>query len=462
MAVPALDSPLANGSGSLYWLLMNHKTLGFLSGSVACALIWRTRGRFRGQQALVLLAALILVARAVLFLLKFESWDFQVFYRTGLVVLQGADPYADPLTQNPPCALPLFAMFALAPFGVAQAIWYGFNVVGLMLVVRLAQTIVHGRSGACWSDDSPVTLAVLLSGATTWGLDAGQLVVWTVFWIYLAISMLGKRHDIAAGVTMSASTVKIATALPFLMLFLDRKHWKAVIAFGATLLALCLCMYGPSRVPQLLAGNQANIKLARQVGEINDFSFSGPYHDDMISIERWLYCLGLHDAVQVSLIQLLILLVICLSLLWDFRVRARPGSELLFVTLLCIVSCVFLYHRIYDSLILALPLVYCVMQARESGARQRWVYKAMASALILVMNLPRGALLHKLASWTLSHGPVGRLVQIFVLPACTWILLATICLLWFLGRRERERVHSAGLARIDGEIPEVAIQPLGR
>jgi hypothetical protein len=216
---------------------------------------------------------------------------------------------------------------------------------------------------------------------------------------------------------------------------MDRRRWKAVPAFGAALLALCLCMYGPGRVPQLLAENVANIKLARQVGEINDYGFSGPYHDDMIGLERWLYCLGLHDPVQVSLLQLLILLFICLLLLWDFRVRSRPGCELLFVCLLCIFSCVFLYHRIYDSLILTLPIFYCVARARESGTRQGFVYKSIATGLVLVMNLPRGALLHKLASWTLIHGIAGRLVQIIVLPACTWILLAAFCLLWFLGRR---------------------------
>ena len=83
----------------------------------------------------------------------------------------------------------------------------------------------------------------------------------------------------------------------------------------------------------------------------------------MIGLERWLYCLGLHDPVPVSVLQVLVLLVLCLLLLWDFRVRSNRGCEVLFVTLLCVFSCVFLYHRIYDSLILTLPLFYCVAQA---------------------------------------------------------------------------------------------------
>ena len=263
MAVPAIDPAFAARSGQwLFWLLMNHKTIGFITGALACALIWRTSGRFHGQKLLVVLAALVLVARAIVFLLHYECWDFQVFYRNGSVILRGGDPYADVLSQNPPSAFPLFALFALGPYRLSQALWYGFNLVSLMLVVRLAQKIVHGRLAVCWSDDAPVTLAVLLSGATTWGLDAGQLVVWTVLSIYAAIAMLGKRQETAAGVSLAASSVKIATALPFYMLLLDRKHWKAMTAFGATLLALCLCMYGPGRVPQFLAENVGNMKLA--------------------------------------------------------------------------------------------------------------------------------------------------------------------------------------------------------
>ena len=66
------------------------------------------------------------------------------------------------------------------------------------------------------------------------------------------------------------------------------------------------------------------------------------------------------------------------------------------------------------------------------------------------MNLPRGAVLHKLASWTLSHGLAGRLVQMIVLPVCTWILLAAFCWLWFLGRRQ-------GMADATGRL--AAAQP---
>ena len=37
MAVPAIDSAFAARSAQwLFWLLMNHKTIGFITGAVAC------------------------------------------------------------------------------------------------------------------------------------------------------------------------------------------------------------------------------------------------------------------------------------------------------------------------------------------------------------------------------------------------------------------------------------------
>ena len=58
----------------------------------------------------------------------------------------------------------------------------------------------------------------------------------------------------------------------------------------------------------------------------------------------------------------------------------------------------------------------------------------MATGLILVLNFPRGGLLLRFADWSRTSGLAGRLVQIIVLPYCTWILLGTLGLLWCLDR----------------------------
>ena len=65
------------------------------------------------------------------------------------------------------------------------------------------------------------------------------------------------------------------------------------------------------------------------------------------------------------------------------------------------------------------------------------MYKAIATGLGLVLNFPRGGVLIRLSNWSQSSGLAGRLVQILVLPYCTWILLASMFSLWYLGREPR-------------------------
>jgi Glycosyltransferase family 87 len=442
MLPPAIAGTLVADLGPIvFWLLINNKVIGLVSGALACVLIWKTGGRFKGQRALATGAALYLVIRAIVFLWNYECWDFEVYYQTGSAVVRGTDPYASKLSQYLINALPMFALFALFPFRVSAALWYVLNLIFLFLVVRLSQLIVKqskaSGSGVPWYGDAHVTLAVLLAGATTWGLDAGQLVIWTMLWIYAAIYALARKREVTAGIALAAASLKITTSFPFLLLLLGRGHGKAWIAFAAVLTLLCLCLYPPDRLAGLVAGQFENVREARQVGEINDYSFSGPYHDDMLGLEHWLYCLGLRNNGVISLLQLGILLVIGLGLLREFLVRVRPVDELRHAVLLCLFSCVFLYHRSYDSVILALPLFYCVDRARVQGHCGAVMYKAVATGLVLVLNFPRGGVLIRLSNWSQSSGLAGRLAQILVLPYCTWILLTSMFLLWYLGHEPR-------------------------
>ena len=391
-----------------------------------------------GVSALAVGAALFLLVHAIVFLCNYECWDFQVFYQTGMAIVRGTDPYGSTLSQYLINALPFFGFLALFPYRVSSTLWYALNFVLLFLVVRSCQLIVQqskgSNSGLPWFGDAHVTLGVMLAGATTWGLDAGQLVIWTTLWVYAAIRALAKKREVTAGFALAAASPKITTVFPFLLLLLDRRYWKAWIAFALLMGLLCLCLYHPGRLPGLVGEQLENVRLVRQVGEINDYGFSGPFHDDMLGLEHWLYCLGLRDGRTISLLQLGILFFIGLGLLRERVLRSDPADELRLAVLLCVYSCVFLYHRSYDSLILALPLFYCVDRAREGNRRRAFLYKAVATGLLLVLNFPRGGVLIRLSNWTQTSGLFGRLVQVFLLPYCTWILLASLFLLWYLGR----------------------------
>ena len=265
MLPPAIAGTLVADLGPIvFWLLINNKVIGLVSGALACVLIWKTDGRFKGQHALATGAALYLVLRAIVFLWNYECWDFEVYYQTGSAVVRGTDPYASKLSQYLINALPMFALFALLPFRVSAALWYALNLIFLFLAVRLCQLIVKqskaSGSGVPWYVDAHVTLAVLLAGATTWGLDAGQLVIWTTLWIYAAIYALARKREVTAGIALAAASLKITTSFPFLLLLLGRRHGKAWIAFAAVLTLLCLCLYPPDRLAGLVAGQFENVR----------------------------------------------------------------------------------------------------------------------------------------------------------------------------------------------------------
>ena len=235
---------------------MNNKMVGLVSGAAACFLIWTTDGRFRGpKDAVAIGAALYLALRAARLLCVYECWDFAVYYQTGTAVVQGTDPYASSLSQYPLNTLPLFGLFALLPVRVASALWYGFNLVALMLAVRLGQLIVKRPRGTSapvsWFDDAHVTLAVLLAGATTWALDAGQLVVWTTLCALCRHRRARPGPPGARGARFAASSLKITTSLPFLLLPFERRSWRVLLVFGLGVAALCLCLYSPGQLPRL-------------------------------------------------------------------------------------------------------------------------------------------------------------------------------------------------------------------
>jgi hypothetical protein len=436
------STPAAGPAMALLWLLIDNKTVGFASCAVALALIWRGQDRFGGDRWLAALAVTFLCLRAAIFLAMYDCWDFQAYYQIGTATVAGTDPYSSLLSQYPVNALPLFGLFALVPLRAASILWYGFNIVAVLLSIRLAAGLAR-RPGeesrnVPWYGNVILLLAMFLAGATTWALDAGQLVAWTTLWVYLGIAALRRGHEIRAGLALAAASLKITTSLPFLLLPLDlkRKRARALLVFGAAVVILCCAVYPPRRLLALERSHMQNVAQARHIGEINDYTFAGPYHDDLLGLEHWLYCLGLRNPAWISAGQLGLLAIAGLGLLWDFRIRSRPPDERLLAVLLCLYACLFLYHRIYDAVIVALPLAYCLEQARSSTRGKACTYRAIASGLILVLNFPRGGLLLRFADWTQHAGLPGRLAQILVLPACNWILIAAFGLLWYLGRSE--------------------------
>src|SRR5208337_288682 len=89
--------------------------------------------------------AILLIHLYAVFHQDLFGFDFQLFWKTGLDVWRGADPYAPARFAehpflNPPTALPLFALFAALPIRASLAFWTLLNVSSSLGLVALSRS----------------------------------------------------------------------------------------------------------------------------------------------------------------------------------------------------------------------------------------------------------------------------------------------------------------------------------
>jgi Glycosyltransferase family 87 len=429
---------------------------------IAAALIFRVRLRPAVVWGLAVVTGVV-----VLFLLCFlfgalgvdphVGIDYRFFWGAGRDVWAGVNPYApDRFAEhpflNPPSALPLFAAFALLPFPAGYIAWSVLNVVASVALVPLAlrvlaaQERLDGRpaaeGGTSLSGGLPefVLLALIsalaVSDASMLTTGIGQLSLMEAVVLAAALLAQSRGRPVVTGALLALATAKVGTMLPFLLLFLRRADWRAWAALGATTLALCLAAGSPGDLPARLATVPERIGQLEAPGQVNDYSFEGTRPENILGFEYSFYCLGLRDRTVIKVGQYAAVLLLGAWVGWQVLGRDRlPRAAA--CSLVALYSTVFLYHRNYDTVILALPLVYSAGRARLASGRARWLFAACATAILLVLHLNIDVL-KTVRGLSLEWGVWGRIVQAVVLPYATWlILLAMALLVW--GARAKEK-----------------------
>jgi hypothetical protein len=396
----------------------------------------------RAVLALGIVAALLGTAALI------EEWlsesngprsDFLLFREAGLAVWAGTDPYRNPRFVSPPTALPLFALFALAPLREGTIAWCLVNSVGLLLLVPLARSALVAQRGLDGDEDRAgldavgavevglLTAAVALSDGVRFGLELGQMAVLTAACLQLALRAQGRGRPVAAGVLLGLATIKVGTMLPFLLLFqrrVDRPSWAAL---AATVALLCLVPGRPAALPGELRAVLDHIAWLSQPGRANDITFLGPQSASILGLDHASYRLGLRRPPGPQVAQGVALVALGGILAAAIRRRrvARPTAVAL-VALFCII---FLYHRHYDAVIFAPAMVVAAGRARTLRGRPRWAAAGALAAMLGVLYLRAGRL-KSLSDAAPAWGLAGRVVQAVVLPYGTWLTLLAIALVW--------------------------------
>jgi hypothetical protein len=370
--------------------------------------------------------ALFLVYLLCFFQLSGE--DVGIFRSAGCALWRGDDPYADERLLNPPTAWPLFAVFALLPAHLLKVTWMAVNVAGVAALVLLARRVLTGCGDAeAWElppgATAVLTALVLLSGAFRHGLALGQLSLLTAVAVLAALDAQCRGRPFWAGAWLALASVKPATMLPFLILFHRRSDRAAWVSFAVVGLVLSCALSSPAALPAHLRHGLANIEALSAPGKVNDVSYRNWNNADMIALDHAFYRLGLRGRTFLRGAQAAVLVALGAWVAWRVLGPKRwPRAAA--CSLVALFSTLFLYHRLYDTVILALPLVYCTSRAWSEPGRARWPFAACAVTLLTILNVRLGMLV-RLTDGVQAES-AGRLVEALLLPYGTWLVLLTM------------------------------------
>jgi len=377
------------------------------------------------------------------------GFDFtRVFWKAGCDVWAGIDPYSPArFTEhngliNPPTAIPLFALFAALPVRTSLGFWTIFNLASSLGLIALARSALLaqdrmdaagdrealglGRLGAM--DMAGLAVCLTYSAASLKGFYLGQFNVFVAVMLLAALAAQGRDRPNWAGICLSLATVKFVTMIPFLILFLRRAGRLTWVVLMASVVGLCALS---GRISELPARAATLAQRAREIsapGKVNDYSYEGTRNESIISFEHLFYRLGMRDRELIGYAQVLALLAVGSWVAYLVVLKELPRSAA--ACLVSFFSLLFIYHRDYDTVILALPLVYCAGKVRVTTGPPRWLYTACGSMAIAILYAD-ALFLRLLTQHSLSWGTWGRLVQATVLPYAMWlILLAMLFLVW--------------------------------
>lgn len=375
---------------------------------------------------------------------------YDAFYPTGQIILRGEDPIetlaevrVPPL--NPPSSYHVFAAMALLPLRPSYVFWTLISGLSCAGLVPLGHRLLVDRGLAPLSRPilALLTSLVCLSLAARSILMGGLLSGYASIALTAALFAQGRGRPVWAGFALGLGTIKIGTLFPFLLLFHRRRDvvsWLVVIVF---IFVTCAAIGRLADAPRRVSVYLGVIKKLSEPGRMNDYSYAGAINNDMVGLDYALYRIGLRDRTAVAWVQNSLLLLLGAAL--AVRVlRPGPRDEAANCSLVALFSTIFFYHRVNDTILLAIPLVYATSRSvHDSGRSRRW-FVAAALSMVAAMSVQRN--LVKFLQSAVVHGKitgfVGRSVEALILPYGTWMILLALFCLWE-GTRETPNLDCA-------------------
>lgn len=210
--------------------------------------------------------------------------DFAGYLRVGELVLQGQDPYraAGALNTWPPffsvLCVPLAILAMPSPY-VARGVWFVLNFAALWWILSLIAKLVYGRR-LTWRSPQGLLLTspfVLLPALFSERYVSSNFDHVQINLILFALVLAGLKAQMEGNEARGGALVAFAAAikllpLTFLLYFLWRRRWRALLSSAAIFVGLSLSpalLWGWPRYWDYFAAWRERVSAGWGVGRLN-------------------------------------------------------------------------------------------------------------------------------------------------------------------------------------------------
>jgi hypothetical protein len=306
----------------------------------------------------------------------------------GTLIAKRGIPTAYPLT-----CLFLLSPLAVMPWPVAHLVWLALTGVLTLGVIWSLLSLVTREAGD-WRAYVFVAFALALAPLHT-GFAAGSVVIATVALCGIALSREQRDEVTLAGILFGiAVCLKPQIGLPFLAYYLLRRRWRLCGIAGSVVLTaalLAIVRLAVSGTPWLQNYRTDN-KVLLVSGILADFTERNPLRFSLINLQVLFYAIwhqaGAANAFAIGLSTVLFVIWVALLL----RTRRENDDALLALGAVAVLSLLPVYHRLYDALLLIIPLCWSLREF--SGPRKQFARGTLV--LMLPFLVPGGSALEEM------------------------------------------------------------------
>lgn len=386
------------------------------------------------------------------------NYDFVLVYSASRAWIHGGNPYEpeavsrawatsggpadrDPMLVRgagtlvyPPPGLVVMAPVAALPWPLASWAWAALNT-GLAAWALFSIARLAGMTGALRLAYFGIGLC-MMPLLTTAGTGQTALVVLASVAAGCCVQQRGRST--AAGILLGiGGAMKPQLGFLFTVYQAGRQRWKTALIS----LAVVLLLSGIGMGRMQAAGADWWPSWRRNIAAFTTVDDGNPSRTNSIRYQLINLSYPLHnftdDREMVRLSVYAIAGALCAAyFLVDLRrgrAKGEARGELISLSMVCAITLMAVYHRLYDAALLVIPLTLA-MRGIASGQKRHWI----TFALVLLYAAPLPVLAVEAAkrgwapSW-ISQSPIG---ENLILPCHAWGLVVLACWLIYLRWRE--------------------------